>query len=168
VLDHTLRAIGGVAGVVRDFAAASFGDLEEDLFSGGVTMWCRVLSTSATHEMVSKQKTTPGLKVILLLKMTAMESALIDDIAPIWRASRWCLCPNAHQGVTLVVLLGRTVSLIMTQLFVLRHERERERERDEHISVGSGRFDERNTLLLGVAFCIWMGLQIVTTKLMGC
>jgi hypothetical protein len=67
-----------------------------------------------------------------------------------------------------VVLLGRTVSLIMTQLFVLRHERERERERDEHISVGSGRFDERNTLLLGVAFCIWMGLQIVTTKLMGC
>jgi hypothetical protein len=69
-----------------------------------------------------------------------------------------------------VVLLGRTVSLIMTQLFVLRHERERERERerDEHISVGSGHFDERNTLLLGVAFCIWMGLQIVTTELMGC
>jgi hypothetical protein len=54
-----------------------------------------------------------------------------------------------------VVLLGRTVSPIVTQWFVLRHER----ERDEQISTGSGRFEEHNTLLPGVAFCIWMGLQ---------
>jgi hypothetical protein len=42
-----------------------------------------------------------------------------------------------------------------------------QRERDEQISAGSGCFEERNTLLPGVAFCIWMGLQIVTTELMG-
>jgi hypothetical protein len=34
---------------------------------------------SAMHEMVSKQKIAPGLKVILLLKMMAMELALIDN-----------------------------------------------------------------------------------------
>jgi hypothetical protein len=42
-------------------------------------MRCRVPSTSATHEMVPKQKIAPGLKVILFLKMMAMELALIDD-----------------------------------------------------------------------------------------
>jgi hypothetical protein len=62
------RAIGRVVGAVRDFAVASFGDLEEDLFSGGVAIRCRVPSTSATQEMVPKQKTALGLKVILLLK----------------------------------------------------------------------------------------------------
>jgi hypothetical protein len=32
------RAIGGVAGMVRDFTTSSFGDPEEDLFSGGVVI----------------------------------------------------------------------------------------------------------------------------------
>jgi hypothetical protein len=53
------------------------------------------------------------------------------------------LCPIAHRG-TLVVLLGRTVSRIVTRWFVLGHER----ERDKRISAGSGRFEERNTLFL--------------------
>jgi hypothetical protein len=35
-------------------------------------MWCRVSSTSATHEMVPKQKIAPRLKVIFLLKMMAI------------------------------------------------------------------------------------------------
>jgi hypothetical protein len=96
VLDHAPSRHWGVAGAVHDFAEASLGDLEEDLFSGGVAMRCRVLSTSTTHEMVPKQKTAPGLKVILLLKTTAMESALIDDTplpsAPAVSVS----CPTAH------------------------------------------------------------------------
>jgi hypothetical protein len=48
------RAIGG--GTVRGFTAAPFGAPGEDFFSGGVAMRCRVPSTSATQEMVPKQK----------------------------------------------------------------------------------------------------------------
>jgi hypothetical protein len=65
-----------------------------------------------------------------------------------------CFVSDRTLGVTFVVLLGRMVSLIVTRWFVLRHER----ERDELISAGSSYFEERNTLLPGVAFCIWMGL----------
>jgi hypothetical protein len=50
----------------------------------------------------------------------------------------------------------------------LARERERERERDEHISAGAGLFEERNTLLPRVTFCIWVGLQVVTIELIGC
>jgi hypothetical protein len=105
------RATGGVVGAVRDFNTASFGDPEEDLFLGGVAMRCRVPSTSATQEMVPKQKTAPGLKVILLLKTTAMESALIDDAPPTWHASCRCFVTDRTPRVTLVVLLGRTASV---------------------------------------------------------
>ena len=63
----------------RDFTPASCGISEKDFFLGGVAIWCRVPSTSAMHEMVPKQKIAPGLKVILFLKMMAMELALIDD-----------------------------------------------------------------------------------------
>jgi hypothetical protein len=44
--------------------------------------------------MVSKQKIAPRLKVIMLLKVTSMESALIN-VAPLtWRASYRCSLPN--------------------------------------------------------------------------
>jgi hypothetical protein len=36
----------------------------------------------------------------------------------------------------------------------------RERERDERISAGLGRFEEHNTLLPWVAFCVWMGYRL--------
>ena len=65
---------------------------------------------SAMHEMAPKQKIAPGLKVILLLKMMAMELALIDDTPPSWRASYRCLVSDRTPGGTVVVLLGRTVS----------------------------------------------------------
>jgi hypothetical protein len=56
---------------------------------------------SATHEMVPQQKIALGLKVILLLKMMAMELALIDDTplpgAPVVSV----FCPAAHLGVPL-------------------------------------------------------------------
>jgi hypothetical protein len=67
-----------------------------------------------------------------------------------------CFVSDHTPRVTFVVLLGRMVSLIVTRWFVLRHERER--ERDELISAGLSCFEEHNTLLPGVAFCIWMGL----------
>jgi hypothetical protein len=74
----------------RGFTPASCGILKEDFFLVGVAMRSKVPSTSATHEMVSKQKIAPRLKVILLLKMMAMELAFIDDTPPTWCAS--CRC----------------------------------------------------------------------------
>jgi hypothetical protein len=54
-----------------------------------------------------------------------------------------------------VVLLDRTVSWIVTRWFALgTREREREREREKRISAGSGRFEERNTLLPGMALYV--------------
>jgi hypothetical protein len=87
-------------------------------------MRCRVSSSSATHEMVPKQKIAPGLKVILLLKMMVMELALIDDTPPTWRARCRCLVSDRTPGGTLVVLLGMTLSWIVTRWFVSGHERE--------------------------------------------
>jgi hypothetical protein len=78
----------------------------------------RIPSTSATLEMIPKQKTAPRLKVIMLLKTMAMESALIDD-APLPGAPDVSVCcPTAHPGFTLMVLLSRTMSLIVTRWFV--------------------------------------------------
>jgi hypothetical protein len=110
-------------------------------------MRCRVPSTSATHEMVSKQKIAPGLKVIFLLKMMAMELALIDDTPPTWRANYRCLMFDRTPGGTLVVLLGRTVLWIVTRWFVLGHERERE----------SSEFQQ-----------VWAALRSVIPYFLGC
>jgi hypothetical protein len=49
-----------------------------------------------------------------------------------------------------VVLLGRTVSWILTRWFALGHKR----ERGKRISVGLGRFEERNTLLPAMALYV--------------
>jgi hypothetical protein len=62
-------------------------------------MWHIVPSTSTTQEMVPKQKPAPGLKVILLLKTMAMESALIDDTPPTWHASYRCFVSGRTPGV---------------------------------------------------------------------
>ena len=82
-------------------------------------MQCRVPSTSTTNEMVPKQKKVLGLKVILLLKMISMELALINDTPPTWRASCRCLVFDHTPRGTLMVLLGRTMSWIVTRWFVL-------------------------------------------------
>jgi hypothetical protein len=74
------RAVSG--GMSRGLASASRGIPEDGLFSGGSTMRCSVPSMSAMHEMVLKQNIAPGLRVILLLKIMAMELALIDDTHP--------------------------------------------------------------------------------------
>jgi hypothetical protein len=64
-------------------------------------MRCRVPSTSAAQEMVPKQKTAPGLKVIMLLKTMAMESALIDDDPLPGTLAVGVLCPTTHPGLPL-------------------------------------------------------------------
>jgi hypothetical protein len=68
--------------MAHGLASASRGILEEGLFSGGSAMRCRVPFVPATHEMVTKQNIAPGLRVILLLKTTAMELVLINDTPP--------------------------------------------------------------------------------------
>jgi hypothetical protein len=105
-------------GVARRLASALLGILEEGIFSGGSATRCRVPSTSAMHEMVLKQNIAPGLRVVLFLKMTAMELALINDTPPTWRASCRCLVSDRTLGGTLAVLFGRTVSLIVAPWFV--------------------------------------------------
>jgi hypothetical protein len=91
------RAASG--GMARGFTVAPFGVPKEDFFLGGVAMRCRVPSTSATQEMVLKQKIAPGLKVILLFKMMAMELALIDDTSLPGALAIGVLCPTTHPGV---------------------------------------------------------------------
>jgi hypothetical protein len=58
---------------------------EDDFLSGGSAMRCRVPSSSATDEIVPKQNTYPGWRLILCLKVTAIELAWIDDTPPTWR-----------------------------------------------------------------------------------
>jgi hypothetical protein len=82
---------GILAGVVHNFPAAAFGDSREDFFPGGATVRCRVPSWPAMQETIPNQKTAPRLKVIMLLKVTATELALINVAPPTWRTNCRCL-----------------------------------------------------------------------------
>jgi hypothetical protein len=63
---------------------------EDDFLSDGFAMRCRVPSSSATDEIVPKQNTDPGWRMILCWKVTAIDLAWIDDTPPTWCAS--CRC----------------------------------------------------------------------------
>jgi hypothetical protein len=67
------------------------------------------------HEMVPKRNIAPGLRVILFLKVMAIELTLINDTPPTWRTSCRCLVSDRTSGDTLVVLLDRTVLLIVAR-----------------------------------------------------
>jgi hypothetical protein len=87
-----LCTAGGIlVGVVRDFAAAAFSDPGDGFFPNGIVMQCKVSSWSAMQEMVPKQKISLGLKVVMALKVTAMELAFIKVAPPTWHASCRCL-----------------------------------------------------------------------------
>jgi hypothetical protein len=116
-------------------------------------MRCRVPSSSAMHEMAPKRNIVPRRRVILFLKVMAIELALINDTPPTWRASCQCSESDRTPRDTLAVLLDRTVLLIVARWFVLGA-----RERDMQFSAGSGRFERRNTQLPG------MGLYVVRYK----
>ena len=74
------RAVSG--GVTHRLGLASLEIPEEGFFSGGSATQCRVPSMSSMHEMVPKQNIARRLRVILFLKMTTMELALINDTTP--------------------------------------------------------------------------------------
>jgi hypothetical protein len=90
-----------------------------DFFSGGSAMRCRVPSSSATDEIVPKQNTDPGWRVILLWKVTAIELAWIVDTPPTWRASCRCFGSDRTPGVAPQgVFRSRTVSTTVAKWFV--------------------------------------------------
>jgi hypothetical protein len=126
------RATGD--GDVRSLALASLGIPYEGFFSGGSAMRCRVPSSSAMQEMVPKRNIAPRRRVILFLKVMAIELALIKDTPPTWRASCRCLVSDRTPGDTLAMLLGRTVSLIVARWFVLG-ARESKRETRNFLQV---------------------------------
>jgi hypothetical protein len=93
--------------------------VEGDFFSGGSAMRCRVPSLSAMDEIVPKQNTDPGRRVILLWKVTAIELAWIVDTPPTWRASCRCFGSDRTPGVAPQgVFRSRTVSTTVAKWFV--------------------------------------------------
>jgi hypothetical protein len=74
------RSAGGCA--FPYFAPIFSKIFEEDFFSGGSVMQCRVPSSSATDEIVPKQYTDPGRRMILCWKVTTIELAWINDTSP--------------------------------------------------------------------------------------
>jgi hypothetical protein len=80
--------------------------LRSDFISGGSAMRCRVPSSSATDEIVPKQNTDPGRRMILCWKVTAIELAWISDTPPTCALAVGVLGPTAHLGLSLEVLFG--------------------------------------------------------------
>jgi hypothetical protein len=77
-----------------------------DFFFGGSAMRCRLPSSSAMDEIVPKQNTDPGWRVILLWKVTAIELAWIVDTPPTWCASCRCFGSDRTPGVAPQGVLG--------------------------------------------------------------
>jgi hypothetical protein len=91
---HALGPADGIlAGAIRGNPAAAFGTPREDFFPDGSTMGCKIPYWSAMQEMYPKWKISPALKVIMVLKVIAMESS-INVAPPTWRASYLCLWPD--------------------------------------------------------------------------
>jgi hypothetical protein len=98
---------------------------EEDFLFGGSTMRCRVPSSSATDEIVPKQNTDPGWRMILCWKVMAIELAWIGDTPPTWSASCRCFGSDRAPGVAPQgAFWSRTVLLTVARWFVLMHERQ--------------------------------------------
>jgi hypothetical protein len=93
---------------------------EEDFLSGGSAMRCKVPSSSAIDEIVPKQNTDPGRRMILCWKVTTIELAWIDDTPPNWRASCRCFGSDRAPGVAPQgAFWSRTVLLTVARWFVL-------------------------------------------------
>jgi hypothetical protein len=82
------RSTGGCA--FSCFAPTFPEIIEEGFLSGGFVMRCRVPSLSATNEMVPKQNTDLGRRIILCWKVMAIELAWISDTPPTWHANCQC------------------------------------------------------------------------------
>jgi hypothetical protein len=91
------RSAGGCA--FSCFAPTFLEIVEEGFLSGGSTMRCRIPSSSTTDEMVPKQNTDPGRRMILCWKVMAIELAWISDTPPTWRVSYRCFGSDRAPGV---------------------------------------------------------------------
>jgi hypothetical protein len=112
------RSAGGCT--ISCFVPTFPGIIEEGFLSGVSTMRCRVPSSSATDEMVPKQNTDPGRRVILCWKVTAIELACISDTPPTWRASSRCFGSDRIPGVApRGAFWSRTVLPTVARWFVL-------------------------------------------------
>jgi hypothetical protein len=92
------RSAGGCA--FSCFALAFPEIVEEGFLSYGSAMRCRVPSSSATDEMVPKQNTDLGRRMILRWKVMAIELAWINDTTHTWRAS--CRCFGSDRATRVV------------------------------------------------------------------
>jgi hypothetical protein len=112
------RSAGGCASSC--FASLFLEIFEEDFLSRGSAMRCRVPSSSATDEIVPKQNTDPGRRMILCWKVKATELAWISDTPPTWRASCWCFGSDRTPGVAPQgAFWSRTVLPTVARWFVL-------------------------------------------------
>jgi hypothetical protein len=98
------RSAGGCT--ISCFVPTFPGIIEEGFLSGVSTMRCRVPSSSATDEMVPKQNTDPGRRVILCWKVTTIELACISDTPLPGVPAVGVLGPTAYLGLPLEVLFG--------------------------------------------------------------
>jgi hypothetical protein len=112
------RSTGGCA---FPYFAPIFSEIfEDDFLSGGSAMRCRVPSSSVIDEIVPKQNTDPGWRMILCLKVMAIELAWIDDTPPTWRASCRCFGSDRTPGVAPQgAFWSRTVLSTVARWFVL-------------------------------------------------
>jgi hypothetical protein len=78
------RSAGGCA--FSCFAPTFLEIVEEGFLSGGSAMRCRVPPSSAMDEMVPKQNTDPGRRMILCWKVMVIELAWISDTPPTWHS----------------------------------------------------------------------------------
>jgi hypothetical protein len=112
------RSTGGCA--FSYFAPIFSKIFEGDFLSGGSAMRCRVPSSSATYEIVPKQNTDPGRRMILCWKVTDIELAWIGDTPPTWRASCRCFGSDRAPGVAPQgAFWSRTVLPTVARWFVL-------------------------------------------------
>jgi hypothetical protein len=112
------RSTGGCA--FSCFAPIFLEIFEEDFLSGGSVMRCKVPSSSAIDEIVSKQNVDPRRRMILCRKVTAIELAWIDDTPPTWRVSCRCFGSDRAPGVTPQgAFRSRTVLSTVARWFVL-------------------------------------------------
>jgi hypothetical protein len=118
LLNHVFEDLRRTKAPNSSLALASLGIPKVGFFLGGSATRCRVPSSFAMHEMVPKRNIAPWLRVILFLRVTTIELTLINDTHPTWRASYRHLVSDRTPGATLMVILGRMVSLIVAQWFV--------------------------------------------------
>jgi hypothetical protein len=112
------RSTGGCA--FPCFAPIFSEIFEDDFFFGGSVMRCRVPSSSAIDEIVPKQNTDPGRRMIWCWKVTAIELAWINDTPPTWRAICRCFGSDRAPRVSPQgTFWCRTVLSIVARWFVL-------------------------------------------------